>query len=311
MNSEGHDKSNGCESVEAEEIQIPVPWGHISGKWWGSKKEPPMIALHGWQDNAGTFDRLAPLIANSVPLLCIELPGHGYSSHLHDGVFYYVFWDGVILLRKIVKHYKWDKIKIMGHSLGGAIGFLYAATYPDEVDLLICLDIASTTVRDIGQCVSSTGAFIDKYLKYEKLDPENMPCYDYDEMLDTVMDAYRGSITKEGAKVLMKRGTQPASLPGKHYFTRDPRLKVSMLGAFSMDMTNAYAEKITCAYLNIRAKSGLKWDYPNHYQEILNIIKKSASRFEYHEVEGSHHVHLNNPEVVAPIILNFLKSSSK
>ncbi|XP_015120850.1 probable serine hydrolase isoform X1 [Diachasma alloeum] len=311
MNSEGSDKNHGFESIEPEEIQIPVPWGHISGKWWGSKEEPPVIALHGWQDNAGTFDRLAPLIANSVPLLCIDLPGHGYSSRLHDGVFYYLFWDGVILLRKIVKHYKWDKIKILGHSLGGAIGFLYAATYPEEVEALISLDIASTTVRNISKCVDGTGESIDKYLKYEQLSPESVPSYEYNEMLDIIMDAYKGSITKEGAEVLMKRGTQPAAMPGKHYFSRDPRLKVSMLGAFSMDLTNAYAEKITCSYLNIRAKSGLKWDYPNHYQEILNIIKKSASKFEYHEVEGSHHVHLNNPELVAPIIQNFLESLPK
>lgn len=84
-----------------------------------------------------------------------------------------------------------------------------------------------------------------------------------------------------------------------------------MLGILSLDLTNAYAEKIHCPYLNIRAKSGLKWDYPNHYQEVLDIIKKSSTQFEYHEVEGSHHVHLNNPENVFPIIKNFLKSIKK
>ncbi|KAG8302741.1 hypothetical protein J6590_025016 [Homalodisca vitripennis] len=67
---------------EPVEIKIPVPWGHISGKWWGPQDKNPVIAIHGWQDNAGTFDNLAPLLPADVPFLCIDLPGHGFSSHL-------------------------------------------------------------------------------------------------------------------------------------------------------------------------------------------------------------------------------------
>lgn len=39
-----------------EEIEIPVPWGKVAGKWYGSRNRQPIIALHGWQDNSGTFD---------------------------------------------------------------------------------------------------------------------------------------------------------------------------------------------------------------------------------------------------------------
>lgn len=76
----------------------------------------------------------------------------------------------------------------------------------------------------------------------------------------------------------------------------------------SIDLTSAYAQQIKCAYLNIRAVPGLKFDYPEHYQEIMDIIKNKAKIFEYHEVQGSHHVHLNEPEKIAPIINNFLKT---
>lgn len=31
------------------EIKIPVPWGHIAGKWWGPGKTRPVVSLHGWQ----------------------------------------------------------------------------------------------------------------------------------------------------------------------------------------------------------------------------------------------------------------------
>jgi len=110
--------------------------------------------------------------------------------------------------------------------LGGAISFLYAASYPDEVDSLISLDIASPSVRDITKTVTITGDYIDKFLKYEALTLENVPCYDYNDMIDIVEKAYEGGITREGAEILMKRGMQPSYTKGKYYFSRDPRLKV-------------------------------------------------------------------------------------
>ncbi|KAJ8953609.1 hypothetical protein NQ318_003033 [Aromia moschata] len=143
----GHNGINNMPSLkdgEFEEVQIPVPWGHITGKWWGPKYVQPIVALHGWQDNCGTFDNLAPLLRDKgLSVYCIDLPGHGFSSHLPPGQSYYIFWDGVHFLRRIVKHFNWNDIIILGHSLGGAIAFLYAAMYPDDVKKYISIDIAS------------------------------------------------------------------------------------------------------------------------------------------------------------------------
>ena len=47
--------------LKGREVSIPVPWGVIAGREWGSPAGLPWIALHGWLDNAGTFDTLAPL----------------------------------------------------------------------------------------------------------------------------------------------------------------------------------------------------------------------------------------------------------
>lgn len=70
----------------------------VEGKWWGPTSEQPIIAIHGWQDNAGTWDRLIPLLPGNIPVLAIDLPGHGLSSHYPPGQFYYLFWDGVSLV---------------------------------------------------------------------------------------------------------------------------------------------------------------------------------------------------------------------
>lgn len=40
-------------------MKIPAPWGHIAAKEWGnSGSGTKVIAVHGWQDNANSFDPL-------------------------------------------------------------------------------------------------------------------------------------------------------------------------------------------------------------------------------------------------------------
>ncbi|TMW45440.1 hypothetical protein DOY81_009484, partial [Sarcophaga bullata] len=71
-----------AESATYSEVCIKVPWGQICGRWYGDQLERPILALHGWLDSCGTFAILAPLIAPYRSILCIDLPGHGHSSHL-------------------------------------------------------------------------------------------------------------------------------------------------------------------------------------------------------------------------------------
>jgi len=41
-------------------------------------------------------------------------------------------------------------------------------------------------------------------------------------------------------------------------------------------------------------------------ERLLKIYINTNPNFEFREVEGGHHVHLNNPERVAPLIVRFL-----
>lgn len=305
----GHSKEELPLGITVEEVEISVPWGHVAGRWWGPRNKQPMIAIHGWQDNAGTWDNLIPLLPANTSVLCIDLPGHGLSSHYPKGMLYYIFWDGISLLRRIVKHFKWEKISLMGHSLGGALSFMYAATYPDEVDRIICIDIASPAVRAPEHMVKNTAGMIDKNLEYENLPEEKIPCYSYDEMIDIVCDAYKGSVSRENCKVLMKRGmaATPAHIKKKgYYFKRDPRLKVAGLAMMSIETALEYASKLKCKVLNIRALPGQQWERLDYYLDVIEKLKIKAD-VTYVEVEGTHHVHLNCPQNIISIVEDFLE----
>lgn len=292
-----------------EEIRIPVPWGHIAGKWWGPRDVQPIIALHGWQDNCGTFDKVAPILKErGHSLLCIDLPGHGFSSHLPPGHKYYIWWDGVHYLRRIVHYFKWTNITILGHSLGGGIAFLYSAIYPKEVKKYISIDLASPSVRTVKKSCDVLGFAIDKFLSYEKLTADKAPCYPYNDMLEILVDAHQGSVNREGCEILLKRGMLPATDREGYYFTRDPRLKLSALGFLSVDQVYELSTRIICEVLNIRATNGHNPDIPEHYDMVLDLIEKQSKKLERHTVEGTHHLHLNDGASVADIIHNFITS---
>lgn len=63
---------------------MEVPWGHVAGKWYGSENVRPIVMLHGWQDNAGTFDTLVPLLPNHLSYLSIDLPGRLKIIFIND-----------------------------------------------------------------------------------------------------------------------------------------------------------------------------------------------------------------------------------
>lgn len=295
--------------VRVEEIEIPMPWGLVAGRWWGPRDKQPIIAMHGWQDNAGTWDKLIPLLPPSTAVLAIDLPGHGLSTHYPTGMQYYIFWDGIALVRRIVRHFNWSSVTLMGHSLGGAISFMYAASFPDDVEAIICIDIASPAVREPSTMVKATGYNVDKFLDYEHLTEDKIPCYTYEEMIDIVVDAYKGSVTRENCKVLMKRGMAPTPKHMKkrgYYFKRDPRLKVSGLAMMSIETALEYAAKVRCRVLNIRAIPGQKWERLDYYMSIIDKLKV-VTDVKYIEVEGTHHVQLEAPQNITEHIEEFIE----
>lgn len=293
---------------KVSEYRIPVPWGHISGKWWGRTDVKPLLGLHGWQDNAGTYDTLIPLLPDSISVLAIDIPGHGLSSWYPSSV-YYNSLQGLLSVRRIVKYFKWDSVSILGHSMGSELGFLYASVFPDETDVLIGLDLIKPVSISEKYLIKKAGSIIDKTLKNHHVVKESSPKYTYPELVERLFQGYKGSLTKNCCDILLKRGKMQFPC-GKYYYTRDPRLNSStgLLSEYPQGYLMKLAENIKCEVLNIKGKPGKDFEDSKRYYEAVDVIKRSAKRFEFHEVDGSHHFHLSNPVPTADLIAKFLNA---
>lgn len=81
---------------------------------------------------------------------------------MFQGQFYYIWWDSLVVLRRVVQWLGLRRVSILGHSLGGGVGFLYAATYPDEVHKLISIDIVCPRVEHPDKLAGETRDSVER-----------------------------------------------------------------------------------------------------------------------------------------------------
>lgn len=89
----------------------------------------PVLALHGWLDNAASFSRLAPFLTH-CRVVAVDQRGHGQSPHTHQP---YDIWDGVADVFGCLEALQWDRAIVLGHSMGAAVGTLFASAFPERV----------------------------------------------------------------------------------------------------------------------------------------------------------------------------------
>ncbi|XP_055596065.1 probable serine hydrolase [Uranotaenia lowii] len=291
-----------------QEVRIAVPFGEIAGKWWGPKDVRPIICLHGWQDNAGTFDTLIPLLPKHMSFLAIDFPGHGFSSRIPHGMSYQTM-GSISLLLGIMEEYGWKKVSLMSHSMGAVLQFVFAAIFPDKVDLMISLDSLKPQIMNAELVVSRLQTNIPQMIiadhrNQEKSEP---PSYTYSELIDRLHEGTYKSISRETCPFLLHRNIKPSvKFPEKYYFTRDSRLKYHIGTPFSHEVILDMAKRIKMPFLFLKATQSPYFEDKKYYQEVEDLLRAGNPYFEKHMIAGQHHVHLTDPERVVPILSSFL-----
>ncbi|KAL5293237.1 hypothetical protein ACFFRR_011788 [Megaselia abdita] len=293
---------------EVEEITIPVPWGHVSGKWYGPKDIRPIVGLHGWQDNAGTFDTLAPLLPQHVGFLAIDLPGHGLSSKIPNGMTYHSI-DYVTFCLTLMKFYNWEKISVIAHSMSAVNTYIFTALFPEKIDMFVGLDILKPLMMNPTKLVTALSERLHGVMLENERNQSNKepPSYSFDECVERLYKGTNKSVEKEFCKHLLERNLAKSEKdPEKFYFRRDARLKASMFYMFPHESILEMGKRITAPHLFIKARQAPFYENRKYYDDVLSYLKANKSLFEHYDVDGTHHVHLNEAEKISKIVNPFI-----
>lgn len=133
------------EDLHVERVRHELPDGRmIAALKWGTGS-PRLVLVHGGAQNAHTWDTVA-LALWPVPVLAVDMPGHGHSGWRDDGGYGPASNadDIADLLRRTAP----DADLLVGMSLGGLTATSIAARHPDLVRRLVVVDVTPGVNRD-------------------------------------------------------------------------------------------------------------------------------------------------------------------
>ena len=281
-------------SVTFEEIRLSLPHIEVAAHLYGPGDGQPVIALHGWLDNAATFSRLAPLL-EGVRIVALDLPGHGHSDHRPLGAAYNI-WDYAHDVLQTAEQFGWKRFSLLGHSMGAIVSVLLAGAMPERVERLALIDGVIPFTGEAETAPQKLGESLQKLLA---VDDKRKPVYATFEQAVAARMKGVGAVSHEAAERLAQRGLMP--VPGGYTWRTDARLMLPS----SMRLTRAHAlafvHRVACPASLILAEQGLL-NQPAMVELTQNLP------FALHRLPGGHHLHLDDQlgaEAVAAIFNPF------
>lgn len=279
----------------SEEKSIMTDRGRASVRISGQGS--PVIALHGWLDNAASFTELAPLLKNCT-VFAPDFPGHGFSDHLPPGQRYH-YLDFLPFIDSAARSLELESFILLGHSMGAGLASLYAAAYPEKVEKLILIEGLGPLSADKGDTAASLRKSIGQMVSLES---KRLPLYPDRDTADRAR-IRKGDLSARSVRLLHERALK--KVDGGYTWRSDPRMKVASLMRMHEEQVNEALRAIACPVLLLKGSRGMP-SFLKYLEKRINLVKS----IQIHEIDGGHHLHLENPVETAKVINLFLSSET-
>jgi pimeloyl-ACP methyl ester carboxylesterase len=104
---------------------------------------PPMVLLHGIGGSHINWMSVAPALAQRFHVYAIDMIGFGFTPIGHRNA---RFPTQARFVDRFIREVSGGPAVVMGHSMGGVIGMMLAATYPSAVTRLVPIDPAACPI---------------------------------------------------------------------------------------------------------------------------------------------------------------------
>lgn len=275
------------------EIEYNIGSKKIAALTNGNDGAPILLCLHGWLDNAASFQPLFSYL-EQFHVIAIDWPGHGFSSHRSEDAHYH-FLDWIYDLVQLFQKQQWSDIDIVAHSMGGMVASAFSAAFPEYVKSLTLIDSIGLLALDSKE----TSQQLRKGM-LSRLSQGDKRRYHPNIASAVTARTLVSDLTAENAQLIVNRGIEHTD---KGYQWRsDSRLRA----ASPYRLSTTQVEQIVT---DIKAPTQLI--YGNKGMEMVSLGLKAYSvlfnSLEVHKLNGGHHVHMEQAEETANLIVNFIK----
>ena len=266
-----------------------------AGLEWGDPDGYPILALHGWLDNALSFSVLAPFLSE-YRLIAMDLSGQGLSDHRSSDATYHI-WDDVPQLLSIVATVGLEQLAVLGHSRGAAIAVLLATALEDRCSQLVLLDgmLPRPTPDE-----SAVEQFLQSQRDHRGLSKHQPRLFD--DLEGFVNARVRLGFSEVSARLLAPRALRETE--DGWALVHDPRLNHASAVKLSPGMCSAFYSAVTKPTLALVAEEGLR--LRGGLEASLAAVSEIAN-CRVVTVPGSHHTHMEEgAQQIAEQIATFI-----
>ena len=253
----------------------------LAAKEWGDPSGMPVIALHGWLDNANSFDQMLPYLTD-MHVIAIDMAGHSQSGDRSEDSGYDI-WQDIGDVLAVSEQMNWDRFALLGHSRGAIVSALVAGTFPKLVSHCILIDSYFPIPNKPANAAGQLAKAITDRKRFQTIKPSAFNSFD-----DAVKARVNGFVPlqKQAATILAERGV--VEVDGKFSWRNDQRLKSSSMLTFTKEQCESFFTAIKCPIMLIQAESGLLQG------PIQPQLKEWVPHIEVLSMAGSHHLHLED-----------------
>jgi len=266
---------------------------------WGTQG-PVVLLLHGFLEHAHAWDWVAPrLAAAGYHVFALDFRGHGDSEWIGAGGYYH-FVDYTADLAFVVRALG-GRAALVGHSMGGSAGLIYAGTEPERVSALVAVDSLGPPDTPPDAAPDRFAGWIADLARTEARRPHAPAPADAAARLRERFPRFSAEV----AQHMAEHGTRTDG--DGRVWKFDPLHQTNLPQPYYVAQARAFWRRITCPVLYVEgAESELRLD-PTDLAERLAVLRARRAA-----IEGAgHHPHLERPDELAEVLLAFLSETLK
>lgn len=263
---------------QVEEVRLDLGHIELAAHLYGPPDGRPVIALHGWLDNANSFARLAPKL-HGLRIVALDFAGHGYSGHRPPGAGY-ALADYAYDVLKVAQQLGWERFALLGHSLGAIVSVILAGSVPERITRLALIDGVTPPAAEPQDTAERMGMALEAQLRHDGKRKSVHPLLE-----QAVAARMKGmvAVSREAAELLAQRGLVP--VPGGFSWRSDSRLTLPSPLRMSEAQAMSFVRRIACPATLVVAEEGMLARHTTLLEQLP---------FSLEHLPGGHHLHLND-----------------